>query len=49
MQLVLSACLRALLNAGNRIEINSAMIPITTKSSTSVNPRRGRTTLRAPM
>jgi hypothetical protein len=30
---------RAFDNAGNKIEINSAMIPITTSSSTSVNPR----------
>jgi hypothetical protein len=29
---------RALFRLGSRIEINSAMIPITTSSSTSVNP-----------
>src|SRR5215469_15484735 len=33
---------RALLSAGSRIEINSAMIPITTSSSTSVNAKRMR-------
>src|SRR3954463_7085203 len=33
------AALRALLSEGSRIEISKAMMPITTKSSTSVNPR----------
>src|SRR5438270_2249575 len=31
---------RALLSAGSRMPINKAMIPITTKSSTSVKPPR---------
>src|SRR3954468_17599481 len=38
-----SDCSRALLKAGTRIEISSAMMPMTTSSSTSVNPAmRGR-------
>src|SRR5277367_1542147 len=34
------ACLRAAPRAGRRIEISSAMMPITTSNSTSVNPPR---------
>jgi hypothetical protein len=34
---------RARVSAGIRIEINTAMIPITTRSSTSVKPLRDRT------
>src|SRR6266566_8617747 len=33
------ACSRAFFRAGRSIEISSAMMPITTRSSTSVNPR----------
>src|SRR3982751_6268250 len=40
MQLVLRACLRALPSAGRRIEISSAMMPMTTRSSTSVKAAR---------
>src|SRR3954453_879605 len=40
MQAVMLACLRALPSAGSKIEINSAMMPITTRSSTSVKARK---------
>jgi hypothetical protein len=39
-QAVTFACSRAAFSAGSRMAIRSAMIPITTSSSTSVNPRR---------
>ena len=39
MHLVRLACSRALLSAGNRIEISNAMMPITTNNSTRVKPR----------
>src|SRR5436189_2820039 len=35
------AALRALFNEGKRMEISNAMMPMTTKSSTSVKPPRG--------
>src|SRR5689334_16342324 len=38
--LVVLACWRALLSAGSKIEISSAMMPMTTSSSTSVKPFR---------
>src|SRR2546423_3362031 len=40
--LIRRACDRAADNAGSRIEIRTAMMPITTSSSTSVNPRERR-------
>src|SRR3954466_6200902 len=42
MHATLFADSRARLRDGSRIEINSAMIPITTSNSTSVNPRATR-------
>src|SRR5256885_8622728 len=42
-------CSRTLLRAGIRIEINSAMMPMTTSSSTSVNARRGPAVERIPL
>src|SRR5688500_8297360 len=39
-QTTVCAAIRALLKAGSNIEIRIAMIPITTRSSTSVKPRR---------
>src|SRR5580704_16819221 len=36
--LIMLACSRALESAGNRMPMRTAIIPITTKSSTSVNP-----------
>ncbi len=37
-QAVVFAATRALFKAGNKIEISNAMMPMTTSSSTSVNP-----------
>ena len=39
MHWVVRACVRALFRAGRRIEISIAMMPITTRSSTSVKAR----------
>src|SRR5262245_15334011 len=40
MHAVVFACFRARLMVGRRIPMSTAMIPITTRSSTSVKPRR---------
>src|SRR3954451_4428112 len=40
LHFVAKACARALPRLGSRIEINRAMIPMTTSSSTKVKPRR---------
>jgi hypothetical protein len=37
--LILAEALRALFSAGSRMAIRMAMIPMTTSSSTKVNPR----------
>ena len=41
------ACSRARLSAGSRIAISTAMMPMTTSSSTSVNPAAARAAVRA--
>jgi hypothetical protein len=41
-QATLRAASRALFSAGSKIEIKSAMMPITTNNSTSVKPRAAR-------
>jgi len=46
--LVVSACRRTRLSVGRRIEINKAMIPMTTRSSTSVNARARRQRMKSP-
>src|SRR5687767_10619726 len=40
LHLTVSACARALLRLGSRIEISRAMMPMTTSNSTSVNAAR---------